>query len=1359
MIVIPPAGKRPGSILSPVLASLLTFLIVVHVDAQTLTSSQSLTGVWNATTTWADIDGDGDADLLVTGLTGSADDCTPVAQLYLNNGGILTEQSSSLIGVQGGAVAFGDYDGDGDLDLALSGLTASNKGSLVLYRNTAAGFVEDLSQSDLQAETLRYSALAWGDYDGDGDPDLLASGMTAAGNARTVLFRNARIDAGRVGSPLAGSPRLEVDAPNSERLLNLYQGNLALGDLDGDGDLDLALTGYGTDGSRRAALYVNEPLGNLTLDTRNSQLPAISGGDLKWADYDSDGDLDLAVSGWNGDWEATFQIFTNAAGILREDLTFSSRRIVGSLAWGDYDNDGDLDLAASGQTNISERLTFILENDPPGTLTEDQGQTLTGSRGGDLAWGDANGDGHLDLVVAGEVDGESRATTLYANQGGSVANTSPQPPDRLGKPFVTSRGVSLDWNDGSDSQSTSTALTYNLRIGTSPSGNDVFSGAATVGVGNVGSAKTLALAIPLARDTYYWAVQAVDPSFAVSVESQEELFRVQDLVSSSQNLRPLRDAALEWGDYDNDGDADLILLGRDVDSRGRTILYRNDAGVLTEHIQAVFQGLLSGDAAWGDYDNDGDLDLALVGTDAAGNRFSHLYRNRLELGDFALNLANVEVLDQLSSGDIDWGDFDNDGDLDLAAMGQISGQRVAKIYRNDNGSFAEETSISLTGADNGDLGWGDYDSDGDLDLAIIGQSSDTFEASLTIYQNNPTGTLTEDARSTLRGSFASSLAWGDYDSDGDLDLVTSGFDITVGRITRLHENDGTGLLTEKSQSILGGAASDLEWGDFDNDGDLDLAILGNGDTGPLLEIYRNESGSFVQQSIDVLRGVDFGALGWADIDSDGDLDLLSAGRSSEDGIDFELVSRANDNLESRFNPNRAPIAPRELSATTSGADAALTWLTGEDTGTTPTPAAALTYEVRVGLTTKSNDVRSGVSPIGFGALQSNTLVLRNLESGRYFWSARTIDSALLSSDWAEDESFIVDTVSPVIDSVTVRPRVLTMGRRASVVIDFNDQPAGMDNNVSPTVTLQLASEPRPLTLTQLSFSGDLWIGEVDIKDDVPSGSFVVRVTGGTDLKGNTMTAFERLIPALIAPGGGGVVESPDGGVTLEVSPNVLPSTLTENPDVRIDPVPVGQEPSGTTASYGAYEISSDPAMELRKAAILDFSIPPGSNRDRLAVFQLSGATWTRLGGTVSGDRIRVPITDLSIYGLFEDAATSTGSGGIANINFSNRAFSPGRVARRPGGGPAGGNAIPFLLQTTDISFDLSNSASVRIEIYNRSGKLTTILIPGQQMNAGRNVVSWDGRDHNGDPVSSGLYIVSIDAGGAREQKTVAVVNR
>ena len=59
------------------------------------------------------------------------------------------------------------------------------------------------------------------------------------------------------------------------------------------------------------------------------------------------------------------------------------------------------------------------------------------------------------------------------------------------------------------------------------------------------------------------------------------------------------------------------------------------------------------------------------------------------------------------------------------------------------------------------------------------------------------------------GSFASALAWGDYDSDGDLDLVTSGFDLVSGRVTRLYDNDGTGLLTVNDQSLTGGAATDI----------------------------------------------------------------------------------------------------------------------------------------------------------------------------------------------------------------------------------------------------------------------------------------------------------------------------------------------------------------------------------------------------------------------------------------------------------------------------------------------------------------------------------------------------------------------
>jgi len=274
---------------------------------------------------------------------------------------------------------------------------------------------------------------------------------------------------------------------------------------------------------------------------------------------------------------------------------------------------------------------------------------------------------------------------------------------------------------------------------------------------------------------------------------------------------------------------------------------------------------------------------------------------------------------------------------------------------------------------------------------------------------------------------------------------------------------------------------------------------------------------------------------------------------------------------------------------------------------------------------------------------------------------------------------------------------------------------------------------------------------------VPAGSITVRVSGAKDLKGNTMDPFERTLPALIAAGRGGVVESPDGNVRLLISPSVLPVNLTEIPDVRIDPVPVGAEPSGILASHGAYEITSDPAITLRKAATLVFDIPQGATEDQLTVYQLSGTTWTRIGGTVTGRMIQVPITDLSIYGLFEESVAPAGSAAVTNIEFTNRAFSPRGLQV---GGPAPGGQRPsLLLRTTDISFELSASATVRIEIYNRSGQLQVILEPGRQMNIGRNVLTWDGRDHEDQPVRSGLYIVSIEAGGKREQKTVAVVNR
>ena len=141
-----------------------------------------------------------------------------------------------LVGAYHGALAWGDYDGDGDLDLAVVGWDALDEESLQLYKNDLVSrtLQADRLQIDASGESslegVRYAALAWGDIDNDGDIDLVVSGMTGNGASQTVFYRNS-------------DGVLLRDETNSETLVNLHNGSLAWGDYDGDGDLDLAEIG------------------------------------------------------------------------------------------------------------------------------------------------------------------------------------------------------------------------------------------------------------------------------------------------------------------------------------------------------------------------------------------------------------------------------------------------------------------------------------------------------------------------------------------------------------------------------------------------------------------------------------------------------------------------------------------------------------------------------------------------------------------------------------------------------------------------------------------------------------------------------------------------------------------------------------------------------------------------------------------------------------------------------------------------------------------------------------------------------------------------------------------------------------
>jgi len=1327
------------------------FVFQTQTSAQVLTdNAANLPGIWAGSTSWADYDGDGDPDLLIVGLTGTAENCVPISRIYRNDNGVFSDINANLPGIYLGKAAWGDYDGDGDLDVALSGLQADDSGLTRIYRNDNGTFTRDTDQN---MASLRYSNVAWGDYDADGDSDLLVSGMSTGGTVNTVLYQNTRIDRSRTGSPLGGRPILEEDVINSGRIVNVNQGNMIWGDIDNDGDLDLAISGYGSGNVRQAQIYLNNPLGTLIRDDRNSELTPVSQGDLKWGDYDNDGDIDLMLSGWSNGWEATLKLYSNAAGIFSENAFFSSTRIIGHIAWGDYDNDGDLDLAAAGQNSTSDRFAFVLQNSRGALFSEDRTQILEGLRGGDIAWADIENDGDIDLLVSGENETGLRKTVLNTNSNLTIVNTRPQPPSRLGTPLVTSEGVTLNWNDGSDTQSNAAGLSYILRIGTTPGAHNVFSGALPTGQSNMANRKTVKLSIPLARDTYYWSVRAVDGGYRTSNESQEDLFRVQDLVSSTHIIRQLQNSALAFADYDNDGDIDLAISGRDGDGIARSFIYDNNDNILAENTSIGLQGAHSGDLAWGDYDNDGDLDLALTGGDDAGNRFTHLYRNRRETADFALNIANVSNLTQVSSSSLAWGDYDNDGDLDLALMGNAIGTRFAGVYQNTDGSFTQDTAQTLTPTDNGKLAWADIDNDGDLDLATMGQINDANQAAFSLYTNTK-GTLTADTRPTVTGLLASSIALGDHDNDGDLDLITTGFNISQGLLTTLYDNDGTGLFTDGlAKGLTPAAASDLHWGDYDNDGDLDLAFAGQSSDGLLLQVLRYQKKDFTNVPIDILTGMDFATVVWGDYDNDGDLDLVSSGRTTTSDNTFPPITRINDNLESRFNPNRIPEILTGLTATTQGDAVTLAWAPGSDLNGTPTDA--LTYQLRLGTTSGGHEILSGVHTPLMGSIQTPSHQINNLESGQYFWSVRAVDHGLAAGLWADENSFIVDTVRPVITQIQVRPRTLRQGRRATVLIQFDDAPAGMNNAISPQVSLQLPGSSESLPVEQINYTGNTWLGELDVNVPTPGGSITVIVQGATDLKGNEMLPVSQSQPALLSSDSGGIVTSIDGLVSVTFSPNILPS-LTENPDVAITETTTNSAPSGATLIGNAYTITSTPSFTLSKSATLRWQLNT-TNTSQLSVYHFNGTTWTRIGGTIETGYLQAPIDEFGTYGLFEETGTASGTASISNIDFSNRAFSPrGRATLPPNGGLA--LTSGSLIGSTDLSFELGAPATVRIEIYSRTGRLERILEPGKSFGAGKQVVTWDGLDHQGNIVKSGLYIVVIDADGQKSRKTVAVVN-
>jgi hypothetical protein len=303
-------------------------------------------------------------------------------------------------------------------------------------------------------------------------------------------------------------------------------------------------------------------------------------------------------------------------------------------------------------------------------------------------------------------------------------------------------------------------------------------------------------------------------------------------------LTAMKDGSVAWGDYDNDGDLDILLTGGISGSPYvLSSIYRNDGGAsgFTD-IAAGLAGLRYGSAAWGDYDNDGDLDIVLSGAGDPG-AISKVYRN-----------DGLDTFTEISAGltaaynsSVAWGDYDNDGDLDILLAGYATGTPISKVYRNDGPSGFADIGAALTGVDHCSVAWGDYDNDSDLDILLTG-STGTPPYISKVYRNDAEGSGFTDIGAGLTGVYQSSVAWGDYDNDGDLDILLTGYPPAGGRIAKVYRNDGgPSGFSDIGAGLPGVSSSSVAWGDYDNDGDLDILLTGHDGSDAVSKVYRNNS--------------------------------------------------------------------------------------------------------------------------------------------------------------------------------------------------------------------------------------------------------------------------------------------------------------------------------------------------------------------------------------------------------------------------------------------------------------------------------------------------------------------------------------
>ena len=303
-------------------------------------------------------------------------------------------------GSDSGTVTWIDFDGDGDRDLLITGLDASGVSHTFLYENNGEGEFSIISGSGLP--DLSHSSVAKGDVNGDGYEDLLMLGYSPGGATFTDIYTNNANG---------------TFTPQNIAFAKVYDGSCNFTDVNNDGYPDVFISGFDNAGAV-AKLYVNDQNGSFT-EASNTGIQAVYSSASAWADFDGDGWQDLFLCGggfppdpdialiYKNNGDNTFTVLQSLTEVRMPDVALK-----------DYDGDGDMDLLYAGYNfSSSSRLSFLLRNDG-GTFTQ-VANNIIGVSNPALAWADYNMDGNADIFIAGahQLSSDQLFAKLYTNNG------------------------------------------------------------------------------------------------------------------------------------------------------------------------------------------------------------------------------------------------------------------------------------------------------------------------------------------------------------------------------------------------------------------------------------------------------------------------------------------------------------------------------------------------------------------------------------------------------------------------------------------------------------------------------------------------------------------------------------------------------------------------------------------------------------------------------------------------------------------------------------------------------------------------------------------------------------------------------